>query len=120
MTSLDRGMLNDRLDAIGRGEFDPATGEFAQGFGPGGRGGFGGHGGGAGGGPGGRGGFGYAVDTRGLRRSCPPATPVRPAGAGLRSSPGATSNSSSRSSLVAGDADLPLGRGRRPRLHRLE
>ena len=44
MASLDRGMLNDRLDAIGRGEFDPATGEFSQGFGPG--------------GPGGRGGFG--------------------------------------------------------------
>jgi trimeric autotransporter adhesin len=47
MASLDRGMLNDRLDAIGRGEFDPATGEFSQGFGPGGP-----------GGPGGRGGFG--------------------------------------------------------------
>ncbi len=59
MASLDRGMLNDRLDAIGRGEFDPATGEFSQGFGPGGpggRGGFGGPGGqGSGrGGPGGR------------------------------------------------------------------
>jgi trimeric autotransporter adhesin len=53
MASLDRGMLSDRLDAIGRGEFDPATGEFGQGFGPGGRGGFGGAG-----GPGGRGGFG--------------------------------------------------------------
>jgi hypothetical protein len=52
MASLDRGMLNDRLEAIGRGEFDPATGEFAQGFGPG-TGGFGGPG-----GPGGPGGFG--------------------------------------------------------------
>lgn len=57
MTSIDRGMLNDRLDAIGRGEFDPATGEFGQGFGPGaGRGGFGGPGGAGGrGGGGGRG-----------------------------------------------------------------
>jgi hypothetical protein len=33
--SIDRGMFGDRLDAIGRGEFDPATGEFGQGFGPG-------------------------------------------------------------------------------------
>ncbi|MEP6593059.1 MAG: carboxypeptidase-like regulatory domain-containing protein, partial [Acidobacteriota bacterium] len=50
MASIDRGMLNDRLDAIGRGEFDPATGEFGQGFGPGaGRGGGGGPSGGAGG-----------------------------------------------------------------------
>ena len=61
MASLDRGMMNDRLDAIGRGEFNPATGEFAQGFGPGaqgfgGPGGFGGRGGADGGGPGGRGG----------------------------------------------------------------
>src|SRR4051794_14673921 len=59
MASLDRGMMNDRLDAIGRGEFNPATGEFAQGFGPGGRGdgqGFGGPGG--RGGPGGFGGRG--------------------------------------------------------------
>jgi len=31
--SLDRGMLNDRFDAIGRGVFDPATGEFGTGFG---------------------------------------------------------------------------------------
>ena len=53
MASLDRGMMNDRLDAIGRGEFNPATGEFGQGFGPGGR----GFGGGQGfGGQGGRGG----------------------------------------------------------------
>lgn len=63
MASLDRGMMNDRLEAIGRGEFDPATGEFAQGFGPGGQGGFGGPGGigqgrgGPGGPGGGRGGF---------------------------------------------------------------
>ena len=69
MASLDRGMMADRFDAIGRGEFNPATGEFAQGFGPGGgrggdgaqgfggRGGFGGPGGGPGrGGPGGPGG----------------------------------------------------------------
>ena len=62
MASLDRGMMNDRMDAIGRGEFSPVTGEFAQGFGPagegfgGGRGGFGGPGGADGGGPGGRGG----------------------------------------------------------------
>jgi hypothetical protein len=54
MASLDRGMLNDRLEAIGRGEFDPVTGEFAQGFAPGGQGGFGG----GFGGPGGPGGFG--------------------------------------------------------------
>jgi hypothetical protein len=59
MASLDRGLLNDRFDAIGRGEFDPATGELAPGFGPGGQGGFGGPGG-FGGGPGGRGGPGGA------------------------------------------------------------
>ncbi len=66
--SFDRSAMNDRMLAIGRGEFDPATGQFAQGFGPqagaggdnlpggqaaGGRGGRGGDGGG-----GGRGGFG--------------------------------------------------------------
>ena len=65
MASLDRGMMNERLDAIGRGEFNPVTGEFGQGFGPGGRGfdgggqGFGGpfgRGGPGAGGPGGRGG----------------------------------------------------------------
>jgi len=61
MANLDRGMMADRLDAIGRGEFNPATGEFGQGFGPGGRGfdgqGFGGRGQfGGPGGPGGRGG----------------------------------------------------------------
>lgn len=61
MASIDRGMMNDRLGAITRGEFDPATGTFAggldptqeglgpAGFGPGGR---------QGGGPGGRGGMG--------------------------------------------------------------
>ena len=62
-TNFDRGMLNDRLQAIGLGQIDPATGQLAQGFGPpdgdgqpgargfgpGGRGGFGG--------AGGRGGF---------------------------------------------------------------
>ena len=32
--SLDRGMLNDRFEAIGRGEFNPMTGEYAEGFGP--------------------------------------------------------------------------------------
>jgi hypothetical protein len=65
MASIDRGMMNERLEAIGRGEFNPLTGEFAQGFGPGGQGfgggpggeGFGGRGGpGRAGGPGGRGG----------------------------------------------------------------
>ena len=33
-TNLDRGLLNDRQQAIRLGEFDPATGQFAQGFGP--------------------------------------------------------------------------------------
>ena len=87
MASLDRGMLNDRLEAIGRGEFDPVTGEFAQGFapgqggfgggfgGPGGPGGFGGRGGpgGAGGPGGGRGGpggpGGFALGGRGGRQN---------------------------------------------------
>jgi len=32
--SVDRSLLNDRMNAIGRGEFDPATGQFAPGFGP--------------------------------------------------------------------------------------
>ena len=31
--SVDRGMMNDRFGAIGRGEFDPATGDFGAGFG---------------------------------------------------------------------------------------
>jgi hypothetical protein len=66
--NFDRGLLNDRTQAIAAGQFDPATGQFAPGFGPqegavgglgpdgfgGGR--FGGPGGGRGG-PGGRGGF---------------------------------------------------------------
>src|SRR5688500_9399697 len=86
MASLDRGMMNQRFDAIGRGEFDPVTGEFAQGFGPGGRGGpgdFGGRGGrggpgGAGdgqggrggpGGPGGPGGQGFVIGGRGGRQN---------------------------------------------------
>ena len=66
MASLDRGMLNERLAAIGRGELDPMSGDLSQGFGPGfdqipapgGRGGPGGPGGfgGRGGGPDGRGG----------------------------------------------------------------
>jgi trimeric autotransporter adhesin len=66
--SVDRGMMQDRFDAIGRGVFDPASGDFGAGFGapggdgqgPGGRGGPGGFGGrgGPGGGPGGRGGDG--------------------------------------------------------------
>src|SRR5260370_555019 len=32
--SLDRGMMQDRFDAIGRGVFDPASGDFGAGFGP--------------------------------------------------------------------------------------
>ena len=57
MASIDRGMIGERLDAIMRGEFNPTTGEFGQGFGPGGRGGPAGGPGGPGGqgGPGGRG-----------------------------------------------------------------
>ena len=69
--SVDRGAMSDRLTAIGRGEFDPATGLFAPGASPqngpggdaaagglaaggrGGRGGAGGFGGARGGGPGG-------------------------------------------------------------------
>src|SRR5258708_4452909 len=59
--SIDRGMMNDRFGAIGRGEFDPATGDFGAGFGGdqrgrggrGGPGGFGGPGGGRGEGGGG-------------------------------------------------------------------
>lgn len=80
MASLDRGMMNQRFDAIGRGEFDPVTGEFAQGFGPGGRGApgdFGGRGGrggqgGTGEGPGGRGGpggQGFVIGGRGGRQN---------------------------------------------------
>ena len=81
-TNIDRGMLDDRMTAIGRGEFDPSTGEFAQGFGPagggaggdqgvgapGGGGGRGaGPGGGGGGGRGGGGGPGFLVGGRGAR-----------------------------------------------------
>jgi len=83
MTNIDRGMMNDRLGAIGRGEFDPTTGTFAgglpgqeglgpQGMGPGGRqgGGPGGRGG-PGGGPGGRGGApgDFAIGGRGRGQS---------------------------------------------------
>jgi hypothetical protein len=57
--SLDRGMLGERFEAMGRGEFDPATGDLPAGFGipggPGGPGGFGGPGFGGRGGPGGPG-----------------------------------------------------------------
>jgi len=64
-TNVDRGAINDRLQAINLGQFDPATGQFAPGFGPqdgggpgiGGRGGPGGDGLGGGGRGGGRGGF---------------------------------------------------------------
>jgi hypothetical protein len=72
--NIDRGAMNDRFNAIGRGEFDPTTGQFAAGLGPAGGGaaggdnpfgggagqaGAGGGGRGGGGGPGGgRGGFG--------------------------------------------------------------
>jgi len=60
-TSIDRAMMQDRMQAIGRGEFDPATGIFPGQGGPGGPGGpggrgFGGPGGGEGGGRGGDGG----------------------------------------------------------------
>lgn len=77
MANLDRGMMNQRFDAIGRGEFDPVTGEFAQGFGPGGRGapgdlgGPGGRGGAGGEGRGGRGGpgGGFLIGGRGGRQN---------------------------------------------------
>src|SRR5205809_3903440 len=49
--SIDRGMMEDRMMAIGRGVFDPASGEFGPGFGDG-RGGPGGFGPGGFGGPG--------------------------------------------------------------------
>ena len=35
MASIDRGMLNERLEAIGRGEFDPVTGDSRRDSGPG-------------------------------------------------------------------------------------
>jgi hypothetical protein len=81
-TNLNRGLLNERLQAIAAGQFDPASGQFAPGFGPidgagafaggpdggfGGRGGPGGRGGGPGG-PGGRGGpGGFVLGGRGAR-----------------------------------------------------
>jgi hypothetical protein len=65
--SLDRGLLNDRLEAITRGLLDPATGQFAAGFGPGdgGRGGLEGFEGRGGFFDGGRGGRGGGRDGRG-------------------------------------------------------
>lgn len=75
--NVDRGMLNDRMGAIGRGEFDPATGQFSDGFAPPNAGGAGGDqaGGRQGGGPGGGGrgglgggpGGGFAIGGRGGR-----------------------------------------------------
>jgi hypothetical protein len=72
--SLDRGLMNDRFAALGRGEFDPLTGEIAPGFGqqggpgrggPAGAGGRGGRG-----GPGGRGGAGgFFIGGRGGRQN---------------------------------------------------
>jgi hypothetical protein len=84
--AVDRSAMNDRAGAIGRGEFDPATGQFAAGFGPAGgpggaggdQAGFGGAGGGGrgggaggarGGGPGGFGGF--QLGGRGARGQSP-------------------------------------------------
>ena len=75
-TNLDRGLLNDRLQAINLGQFDPATGQFAPGFGPAGDQGFGGFGGSQSrrrtgrawlwsGGPGGPGGRGFGPGGRG-------------------------------------------------------
>jgi trimeric autotransporter adhesin len=89
--SLDRGMLGDRFEALGRGEFGAATGELPPGFGipgapggfgqdglggPGGRGGPGGPGGPGGrGGPGGPGGRGdFAIGGRGGRQNAYNAT----------------------------------------------
>ena len=80
-TNIDRGFLNDRNQAIALGQFDPATGQFATGFGPQaaqgaggdfGAGQFGGGGrggGGRGGGPGGPGGF--VLGGRGARGQNP-------------------------------------------------
>ncbi len=79
-TNLDRGSMNDRLQAINLGEINPVTGQLAGGPGGpegpggplgagGGRGGPGGFGGGRGGfGPGGRGGF---LGGRGMRGQSP-------------------------------------------------
>jgi hypothetical protein len=81
-TNLERGFLNDRNQAIALGQFDPATGQLAQGagaaqafggdfaggpqgpFGPGG-------GGGRGGGPGGGGRGGFQLGGRGARGQSP-------------------------------------------------
>src|SRR5262249_23017688 len=65
--NLDRGVLNDRQQAINLGQFDPATGQFAPGFGPVGDQGFGGGFGGPERGCGGRGGGGCAPGGRGGR-----------------------------------------------------
>ena len=69
MASLDRGLMGDRFEAMGRGEFDPVTGELPPGFGtPGAGGAPGGFGPGGRGGPGagGRGGpGGFAGQGRG-------------------------------------------------------
>jgi len=76
MATLDRGMMQDRLAAMGRGEFDPLTGELAPGFagqgdGAGaGRGGFQGRGGRGGpGGPGRGGANGFIIGGRGGRQN---------------------------------------------------
>jgi hypothetical protein len=76
--SLDRGLLNDRQQAIRLGELDPATGQFAEGGpqgvpGPGGFGGPGVGGGRGGRGAGGRGGGlgGFTVGGRGARAQSP-------------------------------------------------
>src|SRR5262245_19371007 len=78
--NFDRSLLNDRMQAIAVGQFDPATGQFAPGFGPpdgaaGGQGpgGFGGGRlGGPGGGPGGGGGRGgFLLGGRGARGQHP-------------------------------------------------
>ncbi len=70
--NIDRGMMGDRLAAIGRGEIDPITGQMTAGFGPegdpalaGGRGGRGGRGQGGPGGRGGRGAGDFALGGRG-------------------------------------------------------
>jgi len=78
-TSLNRGFMNERLQAIDRGQLDPATGQLAQGagfgdgagaLGSGGPGaGFGGRGGGPGGGRGGPGAF--VLGGRGVRGQRP-------------------------------------------------
>src|SRR5262249_49366503 len=70
-TSLNRGMMNERLQAIEAGQLDPATGQLAEGCGPRGPGGFGPGGpngfDGRGGPGGGRGGPGFFLGGRGAR-----------------------------------------------------